>query len=98
MGEGAKARYFIKHGACLYCPVACHKVVRSSNGEYDLEYETTMALGGLTGVHDPQRLIDLAELADRLGFDTISLGNTIAFLIYLGGEKGIVKGAPRWGG
>ncbi|GAB6948382.1 aldehyde ferredoxin oxidoreductase family protein [Vulcanisaeta sp. JCM 16161] len=91
-----KPRYFIKHGACLYCPVACHKVVRSSNGEYDLEYETTMALGGLTGVHDPQKLIDLAELADRLGFDTISLGNTIAFLIYLG-ERGIVKDAPKWG-
>ena len=94
--KALKPRYFIKNGACLYCPVACHKVVRSSNGEYDLEYETTMALGGLTGVHDPQKLIDLAELADRLGFDTISLGNTIAFLIYLG-EKGIVKGAPRWG-
>ncbi|WP_460173894.1 aldehyde ferredoxin oxidoreductase family protein [Vulcanisaeta sp. JCM 14467] len=91
-----KPRYFIKNGACLYCPVACHKVVRSSNGEYDLEYETVMALGGLTGVHDPQKLIDLAELADRLGFDTISLGNTIAFLTYLG-EKGIIKGAPRWG-
>lgn len=90
-----KPKYFIKHGACLYCPVACHKVVRSSNGEYDLEYETTMALGGLTGIHDPQRLIDLAELADRLGFDTISLGNTIAFLIYLG-ERGIVK--ARQGG
>ena len=91
-----KPKYFIKNGACLYCPVACHKVVRSSNGGYDLEYETTMALGGLTGVNDPQKLIDLAELADRLGFDTISLGNTIAFLIYLG-EKGIVKGTPRWG-
>ncbi|MCG2880822.1 MAG: aldehyde ferredoxin oxidoreductase family protein [Vulcanisaeta sp.] len=91
-----KPRYFIKNGSCLYCPVACHKVVRSSNGEYDLEYETTMALGGLTGINDPQKLIDLAELADRLGFDTISLGNTIAFLIYLG-ERGIVKGAPRWG-
>ncbi len=91
-----KPKYFVKNGACLYCPVACHKVVRSSNGEYDLEYETTMALGGLTGVNDPQKLIDLAELADRLGFDTISLGNTIAFLIYLG-DKGIIKGAPRWG-
>lgn len=54
-----------------------------------------MALGGLTGVHDPQKLIDLAELADRLGFDTISLGNTIAFLTYLG-EKGIIK--ARQGG
>ena len=91
-----KPRYFVKHGACLFCPVACHKVVRSSNGEYDLEYETSMALGGLTGVNDPAKLVDLAELADRMGFDSISLGNTIAFIIYLG-EKGIIKGAPRWG-
>ncbi|WP_084019894.1 aldehyde ferredoxin oxidoreductase family protein [Vulcanisaeta thermophila] len=94
--KALRPRYFVKNGACLYCPVACHKVVRSSSGEYDLEYETTMALAGLTGIHNPQELIDLAELADRLGFDTISLGNTVAFMIYLG-EKGIIKGAPKWG-
>jgi aldehyde:ferredoxin oxidoreductase len=94
--KSIKPRYFVKNGACLYCPVACHKVVRSSDGEYDLEYETTMALGGLMGVSDPQKVIDLAELADRLGFDSISLGNTIAFLIYLG-ERGIVRDAPKWG-
>jgi aldehyde:ferredoxin oxidoreductase len=91
-----KVDYFIKNGACLYCPVACHKVVKSSRGEYDLEYETSMALGGLTGVNDPEKLIELSELADRLGFDSISLGNTIAFLIYLG-EKGLISNAPKWG-
>ncbi|WP_292000089.1 aldehyde ferredoxin oxidoreductase family protein [Caldivirga sp.] len=91
-----KPKYLLKNGACLYCPVACHKVVKSSSGGYDLEYETSMALGGLTGVNDPEELIELGELADRLGFDSISLGNSIAFIIYLG-EKGIVKDAPKWG-
>ncbi|MGC9136397.1 aldehyde ferredoxin oxidoreductase family protein [Caldivirga sp.] len=91
-----KPKYLLKNGACLYCPVACHKVVKSSSGGYDLEYETSMALGGLTGVNDPEKLIELGELADRLGFDSISLGNSIAFIIYLG-EKGIVKDAPKWG-
>ncbi|WP_232203780.1 aldehyde ferredoxin oxidoreductase family protein [Caldivirga maquilingensis] len=91
-----KPSYLLKNGACLYCPVACHKVVKSSSGGYDLEYETSMALGGLTGVNDPEKLIELGELADRLGFDSISLGNSIAFIMYLG-EKGIVKDAPKWG-
>ncbi|MGC8570561.1 MAG: aldehyde ferredoxin oxidoreductase family protein [Caldivirga sp.] len=91
-----KPKYLLKNGACLYCPVACHKVVKSSSGGYDLEYETSMALGGLTGVNDPEKLIELGELADRLGFDSISLGNSIAFIIYLG-ERGIVKDAPKWG-
>ncbi len=91
-----KPKYLLKNGACLYCPVACHKVVKSSSGGYDLEYETSMALGGLTGINDPEKLIELGELADRLGFDSISLGNSIAFIIYLG-EKGIIKDAPKWG-
>ncbi|WP_291766186.1 aldehyde ferredoxin oxidoreductase family protein [Caldivirga sp. UBA161] len=91
-----KPMYLLKNGACLYCPVACHKVVKSSTGGYDLEYETSMALGGLTGINNPEELIELGELADRLGFDSISLGNSIAFIIYLG-EIGIIKDAPKWG-
>ncbi|GGP20082.1 aldehyde ferredoxin oxidoreductase [Thermocladium modestius] len=94
--KSLRTNYFIKNGACLYCPVACHKVVKSSGGEYDLEYETVMALGGLTGISDPREVIDLAELADRLGFDTVSLGNSVALLMYLG-ERGLVRGAPSWG-
>lgn len=91
-----RASFLLKNGACLYCPIACHKIVKSSNGSYDLEYETVMALGGLTGINDPLKIIDLAELSDRLGLDTVTLGNSIAFLIYLG-QRGIIDDAPKWG-
>jgi len=94
--EKLKTSFLLRNGACLYCPIACHKIVKSSNGSYDLEYESVMAIGGLTGISDPSKIIDLAELADRLGLDTVSLGNSIAFLIYLG-QRGIMDNAPKWG-
>jgi len=83
-GGVLEKEYFIKPDACLYCPVSCHRVMRSDGDKtYDLEYESTMALGGLTGINDPHQIISLCELADRMGLDTISLGNSIAFAIYL---------------
>ena len=92
-----RKNYFLRPGACLYCPVACHRVMRTKdNGEYDLEYESTMALGGLTGVVDPSEIIAFGELADRLGLDSISLGNSIAFAVYLS-EKGVIKEKIGWG-
>jgi aldehyde:ferredoxin oxidoreductase len=78
-----KKGYFVKPAACMHCPAACHRLVRS--GKYgvdvDIEYETIFALGGLTGCADPDELIKLNDLADRLGMDTISLGGVVAFAI-----------------
>lgn len=95
--EVLKNKYFVKPDACLYCPVACHRVMKAGNNKvYDLEYESTMALGGLVGIKDPSKIISLCELADKLGLDTISLGNSIAFAIYLS-KKGILKEDLDWG-
>ncbi|MGC9113326.1 aldehyde ferredoxin oxidoreductase family protein [Acidilobus sp.] len=90
--EVLSKNYFIgKRATCLHCPVACHKVVTSRRygGYYELEYETTMALAGLTGVVDPDELIQLASLVDDMGLDTISTGNVLGLLAYLT-EKGYV--------
>jgi len=95
--EVLKDKYFVKSDACLFCPVACHRVMKAGeNKVYDLEYESAMALGGLVGINDPSKMISLCELADRLGLDTISLGNSIAFAIYLS-KKGILKEDLDWG-
>lgn len=75
--------YLLRPAACLHCPAACHRLVRS--GKYgvsvDLDYETVFALGGLVGCFDPDEVIKLNDLADRLGMDTISLGNVVAFAV-----------------
>ncbi|MDM7274760.1 MAG: aldehyde ferredoxin oxidoreductase family protein [Thermoprotei archaeon] len=93
-----KKDYFVKAGACLYCSVACHRLVESRkfNVRVDIEYETIFALGGLPGVSDPDWLIKLNDLADRLGMDTITLGNMIGFTIELS-RRGIVDYKIDWG-
>lgn len=94
-----RASYLVPHRAtCLHCPVACHKLVTSRlwGGLYELEYESTFALAGLTGVADPDALVRLASLADDLGLDTITLGNVLGLAAYLA-EKGVLPDAPRFG-
>ncbi|MFB6491489.1 MAG: aldehyde ferredoxin oxidoreductase family protein [Thermoproteus sp. AZ2] len=78
-----KPEYFLRPEACLYCPAACHRPVKSKrfNITVDLEYETTALMAGATGLKDVDWLIKLNDLADRLGMDSISLGGTLAFAI-----------------
>ena len=93
-----KERYLVKHEACLYCPVACRKRVRSSkyNIEHDIDYEEVYSIAGLTGVSDMDDVIYLADLIDRMGLDVITLGNVIGFTIYLS-KKGVLKEKFEWG-
>ncbi|MEZ0247862.1 MAG: aldehyde ferredoxin oxidoreductase family protein, partial [Thermoproteus sp.] len=78
-----KPEYFLKPEACLYCPAACHRPVRSRKFgiDVDLEYETVYAVGGLAGVKDVDWLVKINDVADRLGMDSISLGNVLAFAV-----------------
>ena len=80
-----RTNYFLHPAACLYCSAACHRLVESKkfNVKVDIEYETIFALGSNLGITDPNWVIMFNDLADRLGMDTISLGNTIGFAIEL---------------
>lgn len=93
-----KKSYFIKAGACLYCSVACHRLVESRkfNVRVDIEYETIFALGGNIGIVDPDWIIVFNDLADRLGMDSISLGNVIGFAIDLS-RRGLIDYKISWG-
>ncbi len=75
--------YFLGPEACLYCPAACHRPVKSAKlgVVVDLEYETVYAVGGLAAVKDVDAIIEINDIADRLGMDTISLGNVLAFAV-----------------
>jgi aldehyde:ferredoxin oxidoreductase len=83
---------------CKHCLVACHRLLysRRYGHVYELEYETTMALAGLTGVADPDELLRLASAVDDLGMDTISAGNALALAAHLR-EKGTLGQGPRFG-
>lgn len=78
--------------ACLGCPVACGRVTRVANGEFESasegpEYETIGAFGSNCGVDNPEAVIKANMLANLNGMDTITTGTTIACAMELF-EKG----------
>ncbi|WP_457591182.1 aldehyde ferredoxin oxidoreductase family protein, partial [Geoglobus sp.] len=80
----AMLRYFVRRSACFGCKVACGRISRTDRVEVEgPEYETLYAFGSLLGNSDLESIIEANELADRLGMDTISLGNVIGFAIEL---------------
>lgn len=103
--ETLKRRFFERSKACFACTVACGKisVVRKVPDILPLgsfatyvestiegpEYETLFALGSLCGNDDLESIIKANEICDRLGIDTISAGNAVAFAMYCY-EKGII--------
>ena len=89
---------------CHGCVIACGRVVRLDDGgkHKGPEYETICSFGPNLLISDLQTVTRLGELCDRLGMDTISLGNTIglAFRLF---ELGVITSREtdglelRWG-
>ncbi len=73
--------------ACPHCFMACGKVSEVKKGRHrglsimGPEYETIYAFGGLCMVKSIEEIIYLNDLCDRLGMDTITTGNLVAFAI-----------------
>jgi aldehyde:ferredoxin oxidoreductase len=94
-----KRRFF-----CKTCPVGCGRVVELSDGLEGggPEYETLSILGANCMIDDLDAIITANEKANRLGVDTISAGDAIAYLMEAF-EKGETRGAdlsgvvPSWG-
>jgi len=85
-GERLRDTYLVGRGTCFACAVACKREVRIEEGPYQVdsiyggpEYETIAALGSCCGVDDLEAVCKGHELCHRLGLDTISTGNSIAF-------------------
>jgi aldehyde:ferredoxin oxidoreductase len=71
--------------ACHACVIACGRVVRLEDGarRKGPEYETVVSFGPNLLIDDLSEITRLGELCDRLGMDTISLGNTIGLAMRL---------------
>jgi aldehyde:ferredoxin oxidoreductase len=73
--------------ACPHCFMACGKMTEITKGRHrglrimGPEYETIYAFGGLCMVRSIEEIIYLNDLCDRLGMDTITAGNLVAFAI-----------------
>ncbi|HBW37754.1 aldehyde ferredoxin oxidoreductase family protein [Desulfosporosinus sp. BICA1-9] len=84
-GDTLLAENEVKPNACPSCFLACGKLTTVTKGKYNglkvegPEYETIYAFGGLCGIGDLAEILYLNDLCDRLGMDTITAGNLVAF-------------------
>jgi aldehyde:ferredoxin oxidoreductase len=85
-----------KRTTCFNCPVMCGRHVEIKDGSYaglsgaGPEYETIAALGPLCMNDDLETVAKANNLCNRLGMDTISTGNIIAFAMECY-EKGAIR-------
>lgn len=88
-GEYLAEKYLVSNKGCWGCVIRCSRVSKVDSGPYRTpvsegpEYESIWAMGANTTIGDMEALIKLNYLANDLGFDTISLGNTVATLMEL---------------
>lgn len=89
-GEYFADNLLLRKIACSQCPVGCIHVaylrVPYKKEEYDVEttfvpydYELIYALGSNLGIETGSDVLRLIEIADRNGFDIISLGGILAW-------------------
>ncbi|MDX1379173.1 MAG: aldehyde ferredoxin oxidoreductase N-terminal domain-containing protein, partial [Anaerolineales bacterium] len=96
----------VGRSACQGCVIACGRVVKLPNDSMKRkgpEHETMVGFGANLWNDDLESIVDLGELCDRYGMDTISTSNTIGLAFHLY-EKGIVSKEDtggielNWGG
>ena len=92
-GQALRQKYTVENYACIGCPIGCGREVKNfREGLPNVdgpEYETVVALGPLCMNFDFDTIIEANYLCNAHGIDTISLGVSIAYAMYLY-EKGVL--------
>lgn len=84
------------------CGEPCVAVCKKLRGTYKKDYEPYQTMGPLCGIFDQRAAERLNHRADQLGFDAISVGATLAWLMDCMDEKLLTPAAlgvdrlPRW--
>jgi len=85
--ESLRQKILVSSRACLGCPIGCGKLTEVKDGPYrgtrveGPEFETIYAFGGLCEIDDLRAIAKMNDICDRLGMDTITAGNVVAFAI-----------------
>lgn len=80
-------KYLKRPYACQSCPLACGGIINIEKGRYQgleghkPEYETLGAFGGLILHDNLEAIIEINEMCNRAGIDTVSTGASVAFAI-----------------
>ena len=82
-------KFVVKSKGCFSCPLHCNHYYMIREGKYSSEtgegpeYETINSLGPRCGVSDLDAIIHMGKLCDLYGIDSITMGNTLAFMMEL---------------
>jgi len=96
-GEKMAEEYLVKKDGCMACPIRCGRHVRVNGKEgKGPEFETIGLMGHNLDIYDLKAVIELGQLCDRVGVDSISMGNTLGFATELT-ERGMYQSPLRWG-
>lgn len=94
-GESLTENNFSRRHGCAACTIRCERLFKALDGaEQRLEYETLFALGPLCGIHDPNAVLEAAQLCDLYGLDTISTGGTLAWAMECSERGLLAEGEP----
>lgn len=83
--EALHSQCDVKANACAKCLMACGRLTTVKEGRHaglkieGPEYETLYAFGGLCMIDSVEEICHLNDICDRLGMDTITAGNLVAF-------------------
>jgi len=85
-GSAISETILVGTSACHGCVIACGRVVDTGDGirRKGPEYETLVSFGAILLIQNVNDIVELNELCDRMGLDTISTGNVIglAYKLY----------------
>ena len=96
-GETLAETRLEKNYACYGCVIACGRRVKvGGKSVKGPEYETLALLGPNLENRDLEAIIEWNYQADLLGLDTISMANTLGFVMELA-EKGLIPSDLRFG-
>ncbi len=86
--ENVEHTHVVKDEACYRCGIRCHKNVydKAEDGKAGrfrakLDFEPLNLLSSNLGIFDIESALDLVELVDELGMDSISCGVTLSYVM-----------------
>jgi aldehyde:ferredoxin oxidoreductase len=89
--DAFEPNFVIKDESCWQCGIACHKNIyaevlengRRKAGKFytKFDYEPLDLLTVNLGIYDQHQALEIVELVDQLGFDSISLGVTLGYIM-----------------
>ena len=94
--DALKTRVLVRKKACMDCGIACGSWSKVTKGRFKgaategPEYETIGLCGSNCGMKNIEAIVKFAEDCDRMGLDSMSTGNVVAWAMDLYG-KGILS-------